>query len=103
VISVQAIVSSLESLQIRWNHNQLKSLNFFFGQVLSAVGTYQLPQVIRKEQRTLHHDDFGMTQSKLITVINSKSLERNVGGKPVSTFLHTVLENSDRCFQMTNH
>jgi hypothetical protein len=70
---------------------------------LSADGTYQLPQVIRKEQRTLHHDDFGMTQSKLITVINSKSLERNVGGKPVSTFLHTVLENSDRCFQMTNH
>ena len=36
VISVQAIVSSLESLQIRWNHNQLKSLNFFFGQALSA-------------------------------------------------------------------
>ncbi len=66
-------------------------------------GTYQLPQVSHKEQRALDHDDFGMTQSKLMTVINSKSLERDADGKPVSTFLHTVLENSDRCFQMTNH
>jgi hypothetical protein len=66
-------------------------------------GTYQLPQVIRKEQRILDHDDSGMTRSKLMTVIDSKSLEWDAGGKPVSTFLHTVLENSDRCFQMINH
>jgi hypothetical protein len=65
--------------------------------------THQLPRVIRKEQRALDHDDFGMSQSKLMTVINSKRLERDAGGKPVSTFLRTVLENSERCFQMTNH
>jgi len=35
VISVQAIVCSLESSEIRRNHNQLKSLNFFFGQALT--------------------------------------------------------------------
>jgi hypothetical protein len=34
VISVQTIVLSLESLQIRRNHNWLKSLSFFFSQPL---------------------------------------------------------------------
>jgi hypothetical protein len=34
VISVQDIVLSLESLQIRRNHNWLKSLSFFFSQAL---------------------------------------------------------------------
>jgi hypothetical protein len=34
VISVQAIVLSLESLQIRRNHNSLKSLSFFFSPAL---------------------------------------------------------------------
>jgi hypothetical protein len=34
VISVQAIVLSLESLQIRRNHNWLKSLSFFFSPAL---------------------------------------------------------------------
>jgi hypothetical protein len=35
VISVQAIVLSLESSQIRRNHNRLKSLSFFFSPALS--------------------------------------------------------------------
>jgi hypothetical protein len=34
VVSVQAIVLSLESLQIRRNHNWLKSLSFFFSPAL---------------------------------------------------------------------
>jgi hypothetical protein len=34
VISVQAIVLSLESSQIRRNHNWLKSLSFFFSPAL---------------------------------------------------------------------
>jgi hypothetical protein len=37
VISVQAIVLSLESLQIRRNHNSLKSLSFFFSPALSRA------------------------------------------------------------------
>jgi hypothetical protein len=62
------------------------------------------PSSIQDEsQQALDHDDFGMTQSKLMTVIDSKSVERGAGGKPVSTFLHPVLENSDRCFWMANH
>jgi len=36
VISVQAIVLSLESLQIRRNHNWLKSLSFFFSPALRS-------------------------------------------------------------------
>jgi hypothetical protein len=36
VISVQAIVLSLESSQIRRNHNWLKSLSFFFSPALRA-------------------------------------------------------------------
>jgi hypothetical protein len=35
VVSVQAIVLSLESLQIRRNHNWLKSLSFFFSPALT--------------------------------------------------------------------
>ncbi|MDQ3560342.1 MAG: PIN domain-containing protein, partial [Pseudomonadota bacterium] len=38
VVSVQAIVVSLESLQIRRNHNLLESLTFFFGQALRTPG-----------------------------------------------------------------
>jgi hypothetical protein len=33
------------------------------------------------------HDDFGSIPSKIMNVIDSKSLERDAGGKPVSTFL----------------
>jgi hypothetical protein len=36
VISVQAIVLSLESSQIRRNHNWLKSLSFFFSPALTS-------------------------------------------------------------------
>jgi uncharacterized protein related to proFAR isomerase len=41
----------------------------------------------------LDHDDFGLTQSKIMNVIDSKSLERDAGGKPVSTFPHPALED----------
>jgi guanine deaminase len=40
VISVQAIVLSLESLQIRRNHNSLKSLSFFFSPALKGATMY---------------------------------------------------------------
>src|ERR1019366_4519179 len=40
---------------------------------------------------SLDHDDFGLNQSKII-VIDSKSLERDAGGKPGSTFPHPALE-----------
>jgi hypothetical protein len=39
VISVQTIVLSLESLQIRRNHNWLKSLSFFFSPALIGGAT----------------------------------------------------------------
>jgi hypothetical protein len=39
----------------------------------------------------LDHDDFGLIQSKIMNVIDSKSLERDAGGKPVSTFPHPAL------------
>ncbi|MDQ6867606.1 MAG: hypothetical protein M3178_04090 [Pseudomonadota bacterium] len=39
----------------------------------------------------LDHDDFGLNQSKIMNVIDSKSLERDAGGKPVSTFPHPAL------------
>jgi hypothetical protein len=42
----------------------------------------------------LDHDDFGLNQSKII-VIDSKSLERDAGGKPVSTFPHPALPARD--------
>jgi hypothetical protein len=42
----------------------------------------------------LDHDDFGLNPSKIMNVIDSKSLERDAGGKPVSTFPHTALGSS---------
>ncbi|QBR70455.1 acetate kinase [Beijerinckiaceae bacterium] len=39
----------------------------------------------------LDHDDFGMTQSKIMNVIDSKNLERDAGGKPASPFPHPAL------------
>jgi hypothetical protein len=38
------------------------------------------------------HDDFGSIPSKIMNVIDSKSLERDAGGKPVSTFPRPALE-----------
>jgi 5,6-dimethylbenzimidazole synthase len=40
------------------------------------------------------HDDFGRNQSKNMNVIDSNSLERDVGEKPVSTFSHPALEDT---------
>jgi len=42
VISVQAIVLSLESLQIRRNHNSLNSLSFFFSPALSTTVVFSV-------------------------------------------------------------
>jgi hypothetical protein len=44
----------------------------------------------------LDHDDFGLNQSKIINVIDSKSRERDAGGKPGSTFPHPALERGKK-------
>jgi hypothetical protein len=44
--------------------------------------------------RSLDHDDFGLNQSKIMNVIDSKSLERDAGGKPVSAFPHPALASA---------
>ncbi len=43
----------------------------------------------------LDHDDFGPNRSKVMNVIDSKSLERDAGGKPVATFPHPALAQGD--------
>jgi hypothetical protein len=40
----------------------------------------------------LERDDFGLTQSKIMNVIDSKSSEQDAGRTPVSTFPHPALE-----------
>ena len=37
------------------------------------------------------HDDFGLKQSKVINVIDARTLELDAGGKVVSTFPHPAL------------
>jgi hypothetical protein len=41
-------------------------------------------------------DDFGLNPSKIMNGIGSKSLERDAGGKPVSTFPHPALSQLER-------
>ncbi len=41
----------------------------------------------------LDHDDFGLNQSKIMNVIDSNTLERDAGGKPVPTFPHPALDH----------
>jgi error-prone DNA polymerase len=45
----------------------------------------------------LDHDDFGLNQSKIMNVIDSKNLERDAGGKPGSTFPHPALTQNKIC------
>jgi hypothetical protein len=52
---------------------------------LGILGTRLSPAKI-----LLDHDDLGLNQSKVI-VIFSKSLARDAGGKPASTFPHPAL------------
>ena len=40
----------------------------------------------------LDHDDFGLNQPKVMNVIDFISVERDAGGKPVSTFPHPALD-----------
>lgn len=40
---------------------------------------------------SLDHDDFGLKQSKIMNVIDSKNLERDAGGKPLHSFPHPAL------------
>jgi predicted RNase H-like HicB family nuclease len=40
----------------------------------------------------LDHDDLGSIRSEVVYVIDSKSSERDAGGKPVSTFPHPALD-----------
>jgi hypothetical protein len=42
-------------------------------------------------ERAIDHDDFGSNRSKIMNVIDSKKLERDFSGKPVSTFPHPAL------------
>ena len=44
----------------------------------------------------LDHDDFGLDQAKIMNVIDSKSLERDAGGKPLRTFPHPALDCEPR-------
>jgi hypothetical protein len=49
----------------------------------------------------LDHDDFGLNQSKIMTVIDSKSLEWNCrAGETVSTFPHPALSPNARRFAL---
>jgi threonylcarbamoyladenosine tRNA methylthiotransferase MtaB len=48
--------------------------------------------VISRERGPQDHDDFGLNQSKIMNVIDSKSLELDAGGKPVSAFPHPALD-----------
>jgi inorganic triphosphatase YgiF len=43
----------------------------------------------------LDHDDFGLTRSKILNVIDSNNLERDAGGKPLHTFPHPALAPQD--------
>jgi hypothetical protein len=38
-------------------------------------------------KRRLDHDDFELIPSKIMNMVESKSLERDAGGKPVPIFL----------------
>ena len=44
----------------------------------------------------LDHDDFGLNQSKIMNVIDSKHLERDLRGKPVPTLPHPALAADSR-------
>jgi TDG/mug DNA glycosylase family protein len=48
-----------------------------------------------KSDPSLDHDDFGLHQSKVINVIDSKSLARDAGGKPGPAFPHPALGLQD--------
>jgi hypothetical protein len=39
----------------------------------------------------LDHDDFGLNRSKIMKLVDSESLERDAGGKPVFIFPHQAL------------
>jgi predicted TPR repeat methyltransferase len=43
-------------------------------------------------ETTQDYDNFGLNQSKIVNVIDSKNLERDAGGKPLHTFPHPALE-----------
>jgi hypothetical protein len=43
----------------------------------------------------LDRDAFGLNQSKVMNVIDSKSLARDAGGKPASTFPHPALDHDE--------
>jgi hypothetical protein len=72
VISVQAIVLSLESLQIRRNHNWLKSLSFFFS---PALRDYD-PEAVG----SLLHEVFENTDEHATRDIEGNILKKSVRG-----------------------
>jgi hypothetical protein len=52
---------------------------------------WEFPAAVNRKSVTLDHDDIGLNQSNIMNVIDSKSLERDAGGKPGSTFPHPAL------------
>ncbi|MGO9134033.1 MAG: penicillin-binding protein 1C [Methylovirgula sp.] len=58
--------------QLLWHHH-----------IVSGASTLTM-----QVARLLDHDDFGLDQSKVVNVIDSKNKERDAGGKPGTTFPH---------------
>jgi hypothetical protein len=105
VISVQTIVLSLESLQIRRNHNCLKSLSFFFSPALSKgldSESYFLGLIILTDEGGRKHVVDG--QQRLITLsllANAIYFEAQSRGRAVladrirADFLRSIDYDSD--------
>ena len=69
-------------------------IRFRWRRVLHDIAAIEGPERIAPEwwkQRALDHDDFGSNRSKIMNVIDSKYLERDLSEKPVSTFSHPAL------------
>jgi hypothetical protein len=54
--------------------------------------SHDLNKVCNFWDHALNHDDFGLNPSEIIKLIDSKGLERDAGGKPVSTFPHPAFK-----------
>jgi predicted HD phosphohydrolase len=65
--------------------------------LLHDVG-HLLEQDEAAAEHGLDHDDFGLVQSKIINVIDSKKLERVAGGKPLRTFRQPALDDHHETF-----
>jgi cysteine synthase A len=82
VISVQAIVLSLESLQIRRNHNSLKSLSFFFSPALKQTFNIRavVPEAYAMDEslttRAVQHHGRGRVFDSIVEAIGDTPIVR---------------------------